>query len=235
MSVDLNSQSVECRGNTARQLRLQFGVAGAVREVREPRLSRSDFLCRAHRLGHTEVRRVRRPEKRVEDQDINASKRPNHIFRQLLGVGDVTEVSDAIGVDSSGSMWNGDRSHIDISDAKRLAGGNRVSAPFRLARPRKRTNRVVEDVCETVHEACDGIGRPVHVDRNVALVRQRANVVNSVDVVRVIVREENRVHSARAGRDELQPKLGRSIDEDVRTSGRLDQSADASPLVAGVR
>jgi hypothetical protein len=43
-----------------------------------------------------------------------------------------------------------------------------------------------------------------------------------MDVVRVIVREENGVHSASACRDELKSKLGRSIDEDVRASIRLD-------------
>jgi hypothetical protein len=56
-----------------------------------------------------------------------------------------------------------------------------------------------------------------------------------MDVVRVIVREENGVNPARAGGDELKSKLGRSVDEDVRTSIRLDQSSDTSPLVAGVR
>jgi hypothetical protein len=235
MSVDSNCQSVECRSDTGRQLRLQFGVTGAVREMREPRLSRSDFLCRTHGLGYAEVRRVWRPKKGVEDQDINASKRPNRIFRQLLGVSDVAEVADTIGIDSSGPVWNGDRRYIDISNAKGLAGRHRVSAPFGLARSGKRTNRVVEDVCEAVHQSCDRIGRSIHVDRNVPLVGQRANVVNAMDVVRVIVREENGVHSARASRDELKSKLGRSIDEDVRTSIRLDQSSDTSPLVAGVR
>ena len=235
MSVDLNGQPVECRSDTGRQLGLQFGVTGAVREMREPRLSRSDFLRRADSLGHAQVRRVWRSEKGVEDQDINASKRPNRVFRQLLGVGDVAEVADAIGVDSGGPVWNGDGRYIHISNAKSLAGRNRVSAPFGLARSGKRTNRVVEDVCEAVHQSRHGIGRPVHVDRNIALVRQRPNVVNAMDVVRVIVREENGVHSARARRDELKSKLGGSIDEDVRTSIRLDQSTDASPLVAGVR
>jgi hypothetical protein len=56
-----------------------------------------------------------------------------------------------------------------------------------------------------------------------------------MDVVRVIVREENDVHSARARRDELKSKLGRCIDEDVRASIRLDQSTNPGPLVAGVR
>ena len=235
MSVDLNGQPVECRSDTGRQLRLQFGVTSAVREMCEPRLSRSDFLRRADSLGHAQVRRVWRPEKGVEDQDINASKRPNRIVRQLLGVGDVAEVADTIGVDSGRPVWNGNGHHIHVSDAKRLAGRNRVSASFGLARPGKRTNRVVEDICEAVHESRHGIGWPIHVDRNVALVRQRANVVNAMDVVRVIVREENGIHSAGTRRDELKSKLGRSIDEDVRTSIRLDQSSNASPLVAGVR
>jgi hypothetical protein len=235
MSVDLNGQSVKCRSDTGRQLPFQFGVAGAVREMREPRLSRSDFLCRAHRLGHAQVRRVWRPEKGVEDQDVNASKRPNRIVRQLLGVGDVAEVADTIGVDSGGPMRNGDGRYIHVPNPKSLAGRNRVSAPFGLARPGKGANRVVEDVCEAVHESRDRIGRTIHVDRNVTPVRQRANVVNAVDMVRVIVREENGVHSARARRDELKSKLRRSIDEDVRASIRLDQSTDPGSLVAGVR
>jgi hypothetical protein len=56
-----------------------------------------------------------------------------------------------------------------------------------------------------------------------------------MDGVRVIVREENSVDSARARRDELKSKLGRGIDEDVRASIRLDQSSNTSPLIAGVR
>jgi hypothetical protein len=56
-----------------------------------------------------------------------------------------------------------------------------------------------------------------------------------MDVVRVIVREENRVNSAGACRDELKSKLGRGIDEDVRASVRFYQSTNPGPLVAGVR
>src|SRR5712675_50446 len=141
MSVDLNGQSVECRSDTGRQLRLQFGVTGAVCEMREPRLARSDSLCRTHRLGHAEVRRVRRAEKGVEDEHINAPKRPNRIFRQLLGIGDVAKVPDTIGVDGGGPVWNGDGRYIHVSNAKGLAGRNRMSAPFGLARARKWTNR----------------------------------------------------------------------------------------------
>jgi hypothetical protein len=110
-----------------------------------------------------------------------------------------------------------------------------MSAPFGLARPGKRTNRVVKDVREAVHQSRDRIWRSIHVDRNVPLIGERTNVVNAMDVIRVIVREENCVYSARARRYELKSQLGRSIDEDVCTSIRLDQSSDSSPLVAGVR
>jgi len=176
-----------------------------------------------------------RPEKGVEHQDINAPKGPNRIFGQLLGVGDVAKVADAIGVDGSGPVWNGDRLYLDVSNAKHLAGRNRMSAPFGLGRPGKRTNRVVKDVREAVHQSRDRIWRSIHVDRNVPLIGERTNVVNAMDVIRVIVREENCVYSARARRYELKSQLGRSIDEDVCTSIRLDQSSDSSPLVAGVR
>jgi len=235
MSVDLNGQSVECRSDTGRQLRLQFGVTGAVREMSEPSLPGTNFLRGGHGLGHAEVGRVRRPEKCVEHKDINASERPNRIVRQLLRVGDVAEVADTIGVDGSGPVRNGNRRNIDVADAKRLAGENRVSVSFGLARPWQRANRVVEDVRESVYQSRHRIGRSVHVDWNIALVGQRANVVNAMHVVRVIVCEENDVHSARARRDELKSKLGRSIDEDMRASIRLDQRTNAGPLVAGVR
>src|ERR1700680_645257 len=56
-----------------------------------------------------------------------------------------------------------------------------------------------------------------------------------MDVICVIVREQNRVDAAYAGGDQLQAQLGRSIDQDAGTSISLDQRADASSLVPGVR
>jgi hypothetical protein len=56
-----------------------------------------------------------------------------------------------------------------------------------------------------------------------------------MDVIRVIVREQNGIDAAYSRGDQLKPQLGRRIDEDACTSIRLDQRADASSLVPGVR
>src|ERR1700682_5224506 len=56
-----------------------------------------------------------------------------------------------------------------------------------------------------------------------------------MDVIRVIVCEQNGIDSAYACRDQLKTQLRRGIDQDVRTSIRLDERADSSSLVPGVR
>ena len=105
---------------------------------------------------------------------------------------------------------------------------------LRLARARKRLDRVVEDVSEALGESCHGVGRSVHLDGDVTLVRQRANVVDAVHVVGVIVGEKNRVDLTDAGVDQLKSQLRRRVDEYSHASVRLDQRADSGPLVTRI-
>jgi len=58
-----------------------------------------------------------------------------------------------------------------------------------------------------------------------------ANVVDPVDVIGVVVREENRVDPDDASGDELQPQLGRRVDQNAGSSIRLDERADPGSLV----
>ena len=78
-------------------------------------------------------------------------------------------------------------------------------------------------------------GRPVHLHRNFAPVRERPDIVNSVDMIRVIVREQNRIDTADARGDQLETQLRRSVDQNVRASIRHHQRADAGSLVPRVR
>ena len=110
-----------------------------------------------------------------------------------------------------------------------------MRAAFWLARPGQRADGVVEDVREALRQSRHRVGWPVHLDRNIAPVGKRADVVNSVDVVRVIVREQNGVDTPDTRGDELQAQLGRGVDEDVCASIRHNQRADAGSFVPRVR
>jgi len=63
--------------------------------------------------------------------------------------------------------------------------------------------------------------------------RQRTQVIDAVHVVGVRVRKQHGVDPIDAGRDELEPQLGRRVDQKPRTS-RLDERSRARALVAGV-
>ncbi len=97
-------QPVECRSDTARQLRLKLGVTRAVREMREPGLSRANLLRGTYSLRHAQMRRVRLAEQCVEDEDIDPAKGAHRIFRQLLRVGDVSKIADAVAINGSALM-----------------------------------------------------------------------------------------------------------------------------------
>ena len=71
-------------------------------------------------------------------------------------------------------------------------------------------------------------------ERRVAPHGDRAEVVDAVRVVGVIVREQHRVDAVDAGGDELQPQLRRRVDQQPRAAVRLDDRADARALVARI-
>lgn len=64
---------------------------------------------------------------------------------------------------------------------------------------------------------------------------QCPNVVDAVDVIGVIVGKEDRIDVVHSGRDQLEPQLGRRVDQNPGASVRLDEGADAGPPVARVR
>src|ERR1700730_15887712 len=136
-----------------------------MREMREPRLSGANLLRGAYSLRHAQVRRVRLAEQGVEDEDIDPTKSAHRIFRQLLRVGDVSKVADAVAVDGDGAVWNGHWRDIHVADAKALTRKNRVRATFGFARPGKCVDGVVEDVREALRQSRHRIGWSVHLDR----------------------------------------------------------------------
>src|SRR5438874_525479 len=131
--------------------------------MREPCLPGANLLCRTNGLGHAEVRRMRRAEQSIEDEDIDAPKRAQRVFRELLGVRDVAQPADAVTVNGDWAVRHGYGHDLHVSDAKTLSGRNRACAALRFARSRKWADRVVEDVCEALREPRHRVGRSIHV------------------------------------------------------------------------
>ena len=104
-----------------------------------------------------------------------------------------------------------------------LARGRRVA--------RNRTHAVVEDVRKTLLERAHRFRRPVHPQCGPAPHRERTHVVDSVDVIRVLVREQDRIDMVDVIRDQLQAKLGWRVDADALSRIRLHQRTAARALV----
>src|SRR6266550_4352278 len=104
--MDVYGKSVECRSDTARELRLKLGVTRAMREMREPGLSRANLLRGTHSFRHAQMRRVRLAEQSVEDEDIDPAKGTHRIIRQLLRIGDVSKIADAVAINGDRTVWN---------------------------------------------------------------------------------------------------------------------------------
>src|SRR2546423_9244107 len=124
MSCNFYGQAVERRSDTARQLRLQLSMTGAVRQVREPRLTSADSLRRADGFRYAQVGRMLSPEERIENEHVDSSKLVYCLVRQLLGVGDVAQIANPVTVDGDGPVRDGDRHHVHIANAKAFPGGN---------------------------------------------------------------------------------------------------------------
>src|SRR2546423_2292271 len=214
MSSDFHRQAVEGGSDTRGQLRFELGMTRPMRQGRHPRLSRGDPLRRAHGLGYTQVRGMLRAEERVQNENVDAAKSGYCVVGQLFRIGHVAEIANAIAVDRNGSVRDRDRQHVDIADPASLARRYRVSGSLRLAGAWQRLDRIVEDVGKPLGQTCHRIRRTIHLDRHIAPVRERADVVDAVHVIGVIVREKNRVDLAHTRVDQLQRPPGRSCGQD---------------------
>lgn len=177
---------------------------------------------------------MRGAKERVEDEYAHPTEGAQGNFRELLGIGDIAEVSNPVPVHGDGSVRHDHRQYVDISNPETLACRHFMRANLRLAGARKWLDGFVEDVSEAPGQSLHCVWRAVHLDRYVALVREGADIVDAVDVIRVIVSEQNGVDSAHIRRDELETQLGRSIDEDARSAIGLYERTNTRSLVPGI-
>jgi len=170
----------------------------------------------------------------VQYQHVDTVKRGHNFVGNFLGVGYVAEAADPVAVNGDRPVGNSDGQDIYIADAKSLSRGNRVRVPLWFARAGQGLDGVVEDVREPLRQPRHRIGRAVHLDRHIALVRKRADVVDAVHVIGVIMGEKNCVDLTHAGTDQLETQLWWSIDENADSTVGFDERANSRPLVAWI-
>ena len=57
-------------------------------------------------------------EERVQNEDVNPPKCAHCLVGKLFGIGDVSQVSDAVAKNRDRAVRDRDRQHIDVPDAK---------------------------------------------------------------------------------------------------------------------
>lgn len=203
-------------------------------QVREPRLACADFLRDGHCFRNAEMRRVLRAKKGIEDEHTHTTERLERLFGKLLGVGDIAEITNPISVYGYRTMRHSHWHHLDISNREAFACCDVVRTALGLARPRQRLDRGVEDVGEPFGQPLHRVWRTIHVDGHVTSIREGANIVNAVNVIRVIVGEEDGVDAAYISGNKLEAQLGGSVDEDAGAAIGFDQRTDSCSFVSGV-
>src|SRR5256714_7850117 len=188
------------------------------------------FYC----FRNTEVRWVRRTEQCVEHQHIDPSQRIDGFRGKRFSVGDVTQMADTIAVNGHRAVRNRERRHVDFCDTKRFTGSDSVRVTLGLAGSRQRVNRIVEDIGESLGQTRHHFRRAVHVDWRFTAIRERADIVDPVHVIGVVVREKNRTYLVNARIYQLQPELWRSVDQNVRATVGFNQRADTCSLIAWI-
>ena len=104
---------------------------------------------------------------------------------------------------------------------------------LRLARPRWNDEGRIEDVRELDGKLRHGLPGAVGGKHRALEDRQRTQVIDAMHMVGVRVRKQHGVDPIDAGRHELEPQLGRGVDQETPASG-LDERSRARAFVAGV-
>ena len=205
-----------------------------VRQVREVRALRTDSVCGANGFRDAHVCRMERSEQRIEHEDLRTDEKLDHFVGNYFCVGYVGQGTNTISKDLYRSVGDGEWKHFDAGDLRwfPVAKGNR--APLRLRCSGKRSNRIVEDVGKAACEPLQCVRWTVHLERRVPSARNRADVVEAVRVVGVIMRVEYSVDAIDSCGDELKAKLRGRVDEKSRAFVCFDKRANSVTLVSRI-
>src|SRR6185503_20023616 len=156
------------------------------------------------------MRRVFFDAQTVEHEDVEPAHQLQCLFRNLAQVGGVSEVVKTIGRHRQTPVDYYEGRHNQIfGEAKRSTRFNCVR--YHLGQPATEMRRL-EDIFEDAIDVDPGAFIGVKAERAVAKI-QRTNIVEPEDVVRMAVRNQDRIQTLQAVAQGLLPEVGRSIDE----------------------
>ena len=187
-----------------------------------------------HRLGDAEMGRVWPPKQGVEYEDLYAAQPIEGRVGNGLGIRHVPQVPRPIGEHPHRAMRKGDRFDCGITYLHQIAVANGPSVSFGFGRPGKGTHALVEDVRKALRKAGQHLGFGVHGQRILLPNGDGPYVVDAVNVIGMIVREEHRIYPVYAGLYELQSKFGGGVDEEARAAIGLDHRPHTSAPVSHI-
>lgn len=194
---------------------------------------RADLSGGLDRLFDVEVRAVSLTEpESVEYKNVDTLQGLHRIDGQRFGICDVAESSHTKAVDVHASVRHPHRGEI-LPDQRYWRSRVESFDPDSWLRAAlRRPECIVEDVLEVALQRIDVLRR--NVGRHIASPhREGSEIVDTVDVVRVDVREPDGIDRGDPGREELQPKLGRSVHQQP-TLLRFNESTVPSPAISRV-
>ena len=176
------------------------------------------------------MRQVRFLAQGVDDQRVYAPYFVDFPLVDLVHVGQVGQRSYPEAEDRQLVVDAPDRDDPRLSDGERLVGANRMQVDFRNAGVGMLRERIVEVLPYPLLDPFLGI----ELHRSAGSVVECPHVVQSADMVLMLVGQQNSVESFHARPQHLLPEIRARVDQD-RFAARLDQGRRSQPLVPLVR
>ena len=206
-------------------------VAHEVSQVRQKGAPRTDFARHLHRLFDVEVRRVHAPApERVQHQHVDPVEDLTRRRRNPLRVRHIPQPPHAHPEGVDRTVGHPKRHHLGPQHLHRHPLRIALQRDLRSRRPLRRAKLRVEDVRETGLHLTHQLVRQVGGDRSPVSGRKDPHVVDAVYMVGVQVRVPHRAHPADARRQQLQPQLGRGVDEQVAAFQREERTVTGAPV-----
>ena len=197
-----------------------------MRHVNQERATGADAPRRRQRLRERKMGRVARRPQAVEDQRVDAlEQRPGFVGDQVR-VGAIGQVSETKPEHVKHTVPQPQRNHLHPEQLEGLRGDPRkLDLRHSATRHRQRLEGIVEGPADPpFHSLLAKRG-----DRPAGLKTDRPDVVETVDVVDVVVCVEDRVDPADPFPQELATEVGGRVDEE-RAAGQAEH--DAGPRAA---
>jgi len=177
---------------------------------------------RIERLRKLEMRRVPRDPEPIDDQLPSSLQQRKRLFGNLTAICDVGERSDPKAMDALAPVHNGHRNDFDPAKFKSAIQQVHTDAILRIAKARKRPLKPRK-------------GCAARKNFNVMRLRERKKIRETIDVVRVRMREQHAVDMANVPANKLRPEVGTTINNNIDVGRKTQKGGAARPLIIWIR